>query len=67
MEKEIEKLTEQLWKLCEGKTSAVAVGASLNIIQTCMTYGDAQFQRACAEMLRGMANMQLNAIGKPKN
>lgn len=67
MEKEIDKLTNQISKMCEGKNSAVVVGASLNMIQSCMTYGDPKFQRACAEMLRGMANMQLNAIGKPKN
>lgn len=67
MEKEIEKLTNEMSKLCGGKNSAVVVGASLNMIQSCMTYGDAKFQRTCAEMLRGMANMQLQAIGRPKN
>lgn len=67
MEKEIEKLTNEMSKLCSGKNSAVVVGASLNMIQSCMTYGGAKFQRACAEMLRGMASMQLAAIGKPKN
>ena len=67
MEKEIEKLTNDISKLCGGKNAAVVVGASMNMIQSCMTYGDAKFQRACSEMLRGMANMQLAAIGKPKN
>ena len=67
MEKDVEKLTNEMSTLCSGKNSAVVVGASLNMIQSCMTYGEPQFQRACAEMLRGMANMQLQAIGKPKN
>ena len=67
MEKDIEKLTNQISKICSGKNSATVVGANLNMIQTCMTYGPPEFQRATAEMLRGMANMMLQAIGKPKN
>lgn len=67
LEKDIERLTGELSKFCSGKNAAVVVGASLNMIQSCMTYGDAKFQRACAEMLRGMANMQLQTIGKPKH
>lgn len=66
MEYEITRLTKRLLKECHGQNSAVVVGAGLNMIQTCMTYGDATFQRACAEMLRGMANTQLQVIGKPK-
>ncbi len=67
MEQKIITLTKRMSKLCEGENSAVAVGAALNIIQSCMTYGDPAFQRGCAEMLRGMANIQLQVIGKPKN
>lgn len=67
MEKDIERLTNKLWENCKGENSAVVVGSALNIIQSCMTYGDAKFQRACSEMLRSMANIQLNAIGKARN
>mgnify|MGYP006909289240 CR=1 FL=1 len=67
MEKEIEKLTKEISRICAGKNSGVVVGESMNMIQSCMSYGDAQFQRACAEMLRGMANIQLQSIGKPKH
>lgn len=66
LEKEIEKLTNEFSKLAGGKNAAAVVGASLNMIQSCMNYGPPQFQRTCAEMLRGMANMQIQAIGKPK-
>ena len=64
MEKQIDDLTIKMAKLCEGQNSSVAIAASMNIIQSCMTYGDAKFQRAVAEALRGMANMQLQVIGK---
>lgn len=67
MEKEIEQLTNGMAILCEGENAAVVVGAALNIIQSCMNYGDAKFQVACAEMLRGMGSTQLSAIGKPKH
>ena len=67
MEKKIEKLTKKMSAICAGENSAVAVGASLNIIQSCMTYGSPEFQRATAEALRGMAGMMLQAIGKPKH
>jgi hypothetical protein len=67
VEKEIERLTKTLWTHCEGQNSAVCIGAGMNLIQTCMTYGNQEFQRATAESLRGMANIMLQAIGKPKN
>lgn len=67
MEKKIIELTKELSRVCEGKNAAIVVGAALNIIQTCMSYGSPQFQRACAESLRGMANTQLQVIGKPKH
>lgn len=67
MEKKIEKLTKKMLATCVGENSGVVVGASLNIIQTCMTYGDPVFQRATAEALRGMAGVMLQAIGKPKH
>lgn len=66
MEKEIEDLTKQMSELCAGKNAAAVVGASLNIIQSCMTYGHESFQRATAEALRGMAGMMLQVIGKPR-
>ncbi|HEV2612509.1 MAG TPA: hypothetical protein VGU61_19765 [Noviherbaspirillum sp.] len=34
MERRVEALTKTLWKQCEGKGAAVAIGASLNIIMT---------------------------------
>lgn len=64
MEEQVDELTQDMAKVCEGKNAAVVIGASMNMIQSCMTYGDAQFQRATAEALRGMANMQLQTIGK---
>ena len=67
MERSIEIVTKKLLRSCEGENSSVVVGACLNIIQTCMNYGDAKFQRACSESLRAMANIQLNAIGKPRH
>lgn len=67
MEKKIKNLTNEISQICSGNNSAVVVGACLNMIQTCMTYGDANFQRACSEMLRGMANAQLQVIGKRKH
>jgi len=67
MEKQIEKLTKEMAKLCGGKNAAVVVAASMNMIQSCMTYGPPDFQRATAETLRGAANMMLQVIGKPKN
>lgn len=66
MEKQVDKLTQDMAKVCEGQNAAVVIGASMNMIQSCMTYGDAQFQRATAEALRGMANMQLQTIGKQR-
>jgi hypothetical protein len=67
MEKQIEKLTKEISAMCGGQNSAVVVGACLNMIQSCMTYGDSKFQRACSETLRSMANIQLQAIGRPKS
>ncbi|MBK9497397.1 MAG: hypothetical protein IPO08_23325 [Xanthomonadales bacterium] len=67
MEEQIEDLTKDMAKLCGGFDSAVVVGASLNLLQSCMTYGDARFQRAVAEVLLRMANAQLSAISKPAN
>lgn len=67
MGKDVDKLTKEMAKLCGGKNAAVVVAASMNMIQSCMTYGDPVFQRACAETLRGAANIMLNAIGKQRH
>lgn len=66
LENDINRLTNDFAKIAGGENAAAVVGASLNMIQSCMTYGDPTFQRACAESLRGMANIMLQAIGKPK-
>jgi hypothetical protein len=66
LEKQVDKLTKDMGKLCEGQNAAVVIAASMNMIQSCMTYGDAHFQRATAEALRGMANTQLQASGKQR-
>lgn len=64
IEKEIDSLTKSFARQCEGKNSAIAVGAAMNIINSCMVYGDSNFQRVTAESLRGMANVMLQSIGK---
>lgn len=67
LEKDIDSLTKKFALDCEGKNSAVAVAAAMNIINSCMVYGDSRFQRATAESLRGMANVMLQANGNKPN
>ena len=62
-EEMVNDFTKKFGELCVGQQAHIVVAASMNMIQSCITYGPPNFQRVTAEMLIDMGNTMLRGIG----